>query len=561
MASNTQVPGGCATMVVGMRARRARRWMPVLLLAVAIARRRRPMRTPSPTPRRRADPVTTDFQGLSVDDDYRWLEDTGSAEVRDWIAKENALHPRRPRRLAAARGDLRRAEHAPGPGADDALRLRYAAGSSSRMKRQPPKQPAVPRRPARPARPASRDASSSIPNVLDPKGTTAIDWFVPSHDGKIVAVSPLGRTAASAARCTSSTSPPARRCADVIARVRRHRRRQRRLDAPATAALLHALPAAPASAPRPTRLLPAGLVPQARHAGLERPLRHRQGLPAHRRDRARRERRRPLHARRGGERRRRRARVLLRGPAGRWDRIAELRRRREERRARRATAAGTRSSTQGRAARQASSAAPLATPRWPAPTSSSPKATTSSSRRRRRRTGSTSATSSADRRSCARSRSQGAAAGPIGRRSRSRDVSVGAALDGDDVLVRAARATSSPSPGTASSRRRRAEARPEDDAQRDARRPTSRTTSRCRASSRSRRTARRFRSTSSCSKGIVARRQQPDAAHRLRRLRHHDCSRLLAAHRVLARPRRRLRGGQPARRRRVRRGLAHRPAT
>jgi len=43
------------------------------------------------------------------------------------------------------------------------------------------------------------------PNAINPKGTTAIDWFVPSPDGKILAVS-MSRMAAKTARCIYSMS-------------------------------------------------------------------------------------------------------------------------------------------------------------------------------------------------------------------------------------------------------------------------------------------------------------------------------------------------------------------
>ena len=48
------------------------------------------------------------------------------------------------------------------------------------------------------------------PNTINPKGTTAIDWFVPSPDGKRVAVS-LSENGMKTEPCMSSTWIPAKR--------------------------------------------------------------------------------------------------------------------------------------------------------------------------------------------------------------------------------------------------------------------------------------------------------------------------------------------------------------
>ncbi len=140
---------------------------------------------PPPTPKR---PVTDTYYGVAVTDDYRWLEDGQSKEVRAWSDAQNAH----------ARSVL---DHLPGVAQlRERLTKILAAKTTSHgslavrgkvvfaLRRQPPKQqPFLVVLPA-PDRP--EDARVLLdPNELDKKGTTSIDWFVPSPDGKLVAVS------------------------------------------------------------------------------------------------------------------------------------------------------------------------------------------------------------------------------------------------------------------------------------------------------------------------------------------------------------------------------------
>src|SRR5262249_23256042 len=66
--------------------------------------------------------------------------------------------------------------------------LEYRPGKLFAMKRQPPKeQPFLVVMPS----PAQPEKAKTIldPAVLDAKGTTTIDWYIPSPDGSLVAVS------------------------------------------------------------------------------------------------------------------------------------------------------------------------------------------------------------------------------------------------------------------------------------------------------------------------------------------------------------------------------------
>jgi prolyl oligopeptidase len=131
--------------------------------------------------------VVDTYHGVEVVDDYRWLEDRSAPEVRAWSEAQNS----------AARAHL------------DALpslailreRIRGLLGASVRYtptgwhggclfayKYQPPLQQTL--------LVAIKDiddlSSEQVvvdPNALDPTGATAIDWFVPSLDGRLAAVS------------------------------------------------------------------------------------------------------------------------------------------------------------------------------------------------------------------------------------------------------------------------------------------------------------------------------------------------------------------------------------
>ena len=148
------------------------------------------------------------------------------------------------------------------------------------------------------------------PNELDPTGGTSIDWYVASPDGKLVAVSlSQGGTEAGDVhvyrRDTGQRSVRGR-----AAREHRHRRRRPGLDARRPRLLLHAASLAGRAAGGGSRLLPAGLLPRARHEPQRRSLRDGQGLAADRRDSARRRQRDGPRAGDGAERRRRRVRPL-----------------------------------------------------------------------------------------------------------------------------------------------------------------------------------------------------------------------------------------------------------
>jgi prolyl oligopeptidase len=133
-------------------------------------------------------PVAQTFHGVTVVDDYRWMEDDSAPEVKAWVRDQNAL-TRKVLDAVAQRPEI-------GRRVGELLRtqtvsrsdFRYRGGVVFAMKFAPPKD-----QPVLVALPRSLDVSAERvvldPTVVDPSGRTTIDFYVPSFDGKYVALS------------------------------------------------------------------------------------------------------------------------------------------------------------------------------------------------------------------------------------------------------------------------------------------------------------------------------------------------------------------------------------
>ena len=159
------------------------RWGILILVFSRFAWAQTPsLAAPPSTPKR---PVTDEYHGVKVVDDYRWLENWDDPEVKQWSAAENARTrqyldhlPSRP----AIRERLKQLIAASSASYHD---LQYRGEMLFAMKYQPPAQHPVL------VALKSADAPSSAKVVFDPnadpKGTMAVDFYVPSLDGKYVA--------------------------------------------------------------------------------------------------------------------------------------------------------------------------------------------------------------------------------------------------------------------------------------------------------------------------------------------------------------------------------------
>jgi prolyl oligopeptidase len=142
----------------------------------------------APPPRTPVRPVVDAYHGTEVRDPYRWLEDKGSPEVRAWSKQQDAR----------TRGWLKALPDAPAIRERTRELLRGApprwfdldasTGPTFALEFAPPRQ--------QPALvilqdPADIGTKRTLvdPLALDPSGKTAIDFYVPSRDGRLVAVS------------------------------------------------------------------------------------------------------------------------------------------------------------------------------------------------------------------------------------------------------------------------------------------------------------------------------------------------------------------------------------
>ena len=133
-------------------------------------------------------PVTDEYHGVKVVDDYRWLEETAAPAVKAWTNAQTKfartyLDGLPDRAEIEAQLTALYAKEKPSYSS-----LVSRPGQLFALKFQPPKQQRLL------VTMASADdlASEKVvldPNEIEPKGQVAMDWFVPSPDGKLLAVS------------------------------------------------------------------------------------------------------------------------------------------------------------------------------------------------------------------------------------------------------------------------------------------------------------------------------------------------------------------------------------
>src|SRR5438552_13793900 len=141
-----------------------------------------------PAPETPKKPVSTEYHGVTVEDPYQWLEEDNNPQVKAWSAAQNQRTRQCLDKLpdrAAVEKQLTEWYAKTSP---SYFSLVSRPGILFAMKFQPPKQ-----QPLLVTLASADDLKSEKvvldPNMMDTQGKTTIDWFVPSLDGKRVAIS------------------------------------------------------------------------------------------------------------------------------------------------------------------------------------------------------------------------------------------------------------------------------------------------------------------------------------------------------------------------------------
>jgi len=141
-----------------------------------------------PAPQAPKKPVSNEYPGMIVEDPYQWLENDDAPQVKAWSDAQNQRTRDYLDKLSDRVAIEKQLKEWYAKTSPNYFSLVSRPGLLFAMKFQPPKQ-----QPLLVTLHSADDLKSEKvvldPNVLDTKGTTAIDWFVPSLDGERVAVS------------------------------------------------------------------------------------------------------------------------------------------------------------------------------------------------------------------------------------------------------------------------------------------------------------------------------------------------------------------------------------
>ncbi|MBZ5495775.1 MAG: prolyl oligopeptidase family serine peptidase [Acidobacteriia bacterium] len=174
------------------------------------------LKSPTSFPPTERKPVTEEYFGIKVVDNYRWLDNLDDPSVRAWNDAQNLYSRAYLDQIPFQDQIYRRLK-----GIHEEESTRYYGLVYKKklfaMKSQPSKN-----QPFLVVLQSAEDAGSERvvvdPNELNPKGTTAIDWFVPSHDGRLVAVS-LSENGSEDGSVSVFEVESGRRLADIVPRV------------------------------------------------------------------------------------------------------------------------------------------------------------------------------------------------------------------------------------------------------------------------------------------------------------------------------------------------------
>ena len=131
--------------------------------------------------------VTDSYHAVAVTDPYRWLENAADPKVHEWSAAQDARARKYLDSLPLRAPIFEQLLSQISATSSSYAGLRAVGDSVFAYYTQPPKQQPMIAMLTNAADPALARVVVD-PNVIDVKGTTAIDWFVPSPDGNMRAV-------------------------------------------------------------------------------------------------------------------------------------------------------------------------------------------------------------------------------------------------------------------------------------------------------------------------------------------------------------------------------------
>jgi prolyl oligopeptidase len=132
-------------------------------------------------------PTTNTYHGTSVTDNYQWLEKADSQKTRDWSRSQNARSRAYFDSLPYRDGIAQQLTQIRGEESARVYGLQERKGRIFALRFKPPAQQPVLIRLGSLFPPALWKPVFD-PNTFNPEGTTSMDWFVPSPDGRLVAI-------------------------------------------------------------------------------------------------------------------------------------------------------------------------------------------------------------------------------------------------------------------------------------------------------------------------------------------------------------------------------------
>ena len=141
-----------------------------------------------PVPETVKEPVVDSYFGTQVTDNYRWLENLQDPNVRRWAETQNAHAERYLKALPDRTRLAAQIKELISSTPPSISMLTISKGDIFGIKIDPSKQQPFLVFLSSTDRQAI-EKTVCDPNSIDPSGRTSIDWFVPSHDARLVAVS------------------------------------------------------------------------------------------------------------------------------------------------------------------------------------------------------------------------------------------------------------------------------------------------------------------------------------------------------------------------------------